>query len=591
MTPLSYDITIIVISMEEDYMFDYIFVRVSAFLVMIMAAISALSSGAGNFSNVAPPSLESPAWPIWSHQHWVWENSGTQQSAMQLVDDYRAMGVPVGAVIIDRPWATDSNTFVPDPERYPDLGDYVEAFHDKDVKVIMWATSVVNETASNYQQGKENGYFLNGGKTVKWWGGKGAFIDYTNPEAVNWWHSQMDKVLDMGIDGWKVDGTDPYILLLAPARGYDGKTVSWEQYREQTYRDFFDYTREKLGDDRIISARPVDDQLFKLGIWPSSTTRDINFAGWVGDNDNDWGGLRHALNNMFASAKYNFVSYGSDIGGFRSDDNMYKDVFIRWAQLGAFCPVMENGGGGEHRPWMFDEETLDIYRDYAILHTSLIPYIYSSAAYSYEIEKPTMRPQLGEYMYLLGSDILVAPMFEAGAQREVVFPQGEWIYMFDEKTAYTKGTEKLSFELDEFPVFIRKGAIIPMEIPNNETAFGCPISGGRTTVLVYPEQGQGQFGLYEEDKKGSMLSYTMDEGALTLACTNTDRQLLFRICDERQPLGITLPEGGAISEAASMQELSSMSEGYLYENGVLWIAISDITQGTQIRITYQESAD
>ncbi len=187
-------------------MFDYIIARVTAFIVMIMAAISALSSGAGDFSNVAPPSLESPAWPMWSHQHWVWENAGTQQSAMQLVDDYRERGIPVGAVIIDRPWATDSNTFVPDPERYPDLGDYVEAFHDKDVKVIMWATSVVNETASNYQQGKENGYFLNGGKTVKWWGGKGAFIDYTNPEAVNWWHSQMDKVLDMGIDGWKVDG-------------------------------------------------------------------------------------------------------------------------------------------------------------------------------------------------------------------------------------------------------------------------------------------------------------------------------------------------------------------------------------------------
>lgn len=45
------------------------------------------------------------------------------------------------------------------------------------------------------------------GATIKWWHGRGSFIDYTNPNAVSWWHKQMDLALDIGIDGWKCDGT------------------------------------------------------------------------------------------------------------------------------------------------------------------------------------------------------------------------------------------------------------------------------------------------------------------------------------------------------------------------------------------------
>lgn len=529
-----------------------------------------------------PPSLAAPLWPRWVHEHWVWENSGTQESAMALADGYLERGVPVGAVIIDRPWATDSNTFVPDPERYPDLGEYVNMFHEKDIRVMLWATSVVNETASNFAEAKEKGYFLSSGRTVPWWGGRGAFIDYTNPEAVDWWHSQMDRVLDMGIDGWKVDGTDPYVMLLGGARGKSGERISWSDYASACYGDFFNYTREKLGDDRVISARPVDDQIFRAGFPLVFTEREVNFAGWVGDNDNDWGGLRHALNSMFTSSLYNFVSYGSDIGGFRSDDRQHKDVFIRWAQLGAFCPVMENGGGGEHRPWMFDGQTLDIYRKFTVLHTELIPYIYSQAAYSYELEVPTMRPQAGNYIYLLGDDILVAPFYMKGDRRAVVFPRGEWIYMFDEEREYGEGTGVLNFGLDEFPVFIRKGAIIPMEVESDLTGFGTRYSAGFTTVLVYPEEGRRSFGLYEEDAEGTVLSYTKEGGRLTLSAGATDRSLLFRVWGEGEPVRVSGASGEALERAESAQALSRMDAGYFTDGPVTWYAVRDASAGAEL---------
>ena len=70
---------------------------------------------------------------------------------------------------------------------------------------------------------------------------------------------------------------------------------------------------------------------------------------------------------------------GSDIGGYRSSSDYgtlgrTKELFIRWAQLGAFSPLMENGGNGEHRPWMFDNtnQTLDIYRQFVKFHYELV---------------------------------------------------------------------------------------------------------------------------------------------------------------------------------------------------------------------------
>ncbi len=560
------------------------FTKVCMSCAALMLLCVLVSTTSTYFAGKKPAaSLNPPPWPTWAHEHWVWENEGTQESAMSHVKGFLERDIPVGAMIIDRPWSTDVNTFVPDPERYPDLAEQIQLYHDMDVRVILWATSVMNDSSPLYEEGKELGYFLNEGKKVKWWAGESGFIDYTNPEAVEWWHKQMDTVLDMGIDGWKVDGTDPYMMLLTPAKGKGDKNITWAEYRAQCYGDFFHYTRSKLGDDRVISARPVDDQLLKIGTPLVFTTPDINFAGWVGDNDNDWKGLQHALTSIFASSRYDFVSYGSDIGGFRSDDKMYKDVFLRWTQLGAFSPVMENGGGGEHRPWMFDEQTLDIYRKFVKLHTELIPYLYSQAAYSYELQKPTMRPQPGKFTYMLGDELLVAPFYEAGNSRKIVFPKGEWIYLFDEAKTYNSGVKTLDIPLDEAPVFIRKGAILPMNVTSDATGHGTEHSAAYTTVLLYPKDGENSFGLYEEGGKGSMLSYTKDSKTLTVRSTESKRSLLLRIHGEAEPASVTLA-GAPLQKAASMEELTRLGAGYFTENGINWIAVKDVSAGATITV-------
>jgi alpha-glucosidase (family GH31 glycosyl hydrolase) len=76
---------------------------------------------------------------------------------------------------------------------------------------------------------------------------------------------------------------------------------------------------------------------------------------------------------MFHSAWKNYLNFGFDIGGYEGQTNT-KGNFLRWVQLGAMVPLMENGGNGKHAPWLFDEETADIYKTFAVLHTDLMPF-------------------------------------------------------------------------------------------------------------------------------------------------------------------------------------------------------------------------
>ena len=421
-------------------------------------------------------------WPSWIFSHWIWEGEGTRQSAQQIMDDYLAQGIPVGAIIIDSPWETGYNTIVVDDSLYPGAQDMVDYFHAKNVKVLFWITGVINiDVQPLYDSIADLGYFMkaNAADTfpavVSWWKGDGSLIDFYNPDALAWWKGLMDNVLDLGIDGWKCDGTD-YYALGAKYSPYLGANVSRLNYSHTYYQLFHDYTRERLGNKRVNMTRPIDNygQIDIGGDFVAFTPKEICFSCWVGDQDGDWGGMEDALNNMYYSDVYGYLAFGSDIGGYRSDEALYpglgrdKELFIRWAQLGALSPLMENGGGGEHRPWMFDEETNNIYRRFVKLHTSLMPYLMTESATAYTNSEALMQFfNKNDYSFMLGPDVFVAPILAAGGNVTVHFPAGDnWVYLFDSTVVKTGGSsEALNFALSEFPVYVREGSAYTINDP------------------------------------------------------------------------------------------------------------------------------
>ena len=179
---------------------------------------------------------------------------------------------------------------------------------------------------------------LNDGKLVKWWHGYGGFLDYFNPKAVEWWHKLMDKVLDIGVDGFKCDGTDPMVFLLRPwpYSSHAKKFIFSHNYGHRYYGDFYNYTKSK-NQNGLIMARPTDT--FQTYTSWNYAPHYVMFSGWVGDQDSSSDGLKKAMYNVLKSAWSGYLNFGFDIGGYRGQ-NISKSIFLRWVQVGSLLPFM-----------------------------------------------------------------------------------------------------------------------------------------------------------------------------------------------------------------------------------------------------------
>jgi len=165
--------------------------------------------------------------------------------------------------------------------------------------------------------------------------------------------------------------------------------------------------------------------------------------------------------------------------------------------MGAFLPLMENGGGGNHFPWLFDNptDTTTIYKNFVDIHYQLQPYFLSAGSTAYSTGVSVITPLADEVIfpghrweYLLWTDIYVAPVVEDSLYRVVTFPDGNsWIYWFDNTRVYSGGsTVNLTVPLSEFPAFHRKGAILPLHVDSDESLFGDTHSKGLLTVVIHP---------------------------------------------------------------------------------------------------------
>jgi alpha-glucosidase (family GH31 glycosyl hydrolase) len=435
------------------------------------------------------PGTTPPITPRWAFEPWAWEdNTNTRQSTEALIAGYISRQIPVGAVIIDSPWETTFNTLSWDTTRYPSPQAMIDGFHTQGVKVIMWLTAFVDTDAPQYQTAKAQNYGVNNNTNATWWKGTGLHVDITNPAAATWWNGLLGGILANGIDGWKLDRGADYIGdPITTAAG----SMSAVNFKKRLSADFFDTTISK-NPNGIVMVRPYDAAQGGVGSDVSKCS-----MGWVGDHDGGFSGIATQMSDIYTSAQMGYGAPGVEVGGYVNAPS--KNSLIRYAEFGALTPLMENGGtnGGQsqHLPWFWDAATVTTYQYFATLHSELGSYNFSYGVDAHLTGTSIIRgSDKVKGQHLLGDQLLASVITTDVTTKSVSFPTGSnWIDYWNEDTVFTGGTTtQYAAPLAQYPIFIKTGAIIPMDVKTAVAGHGDTTSAGKITVLVYP-QGKSSF--------------------------------------------------------------------------------------------------
>jgi alpha-glucosidase (family GH31 glycosyl hydrolase) len=444
--------------------------------------------------------------PLWAFGYL--QSHRTLASRQEILDEakiFREKKLPCDALIYlgtgfcPSGWNTDNGEFTFNPTVFPDPPQIIRELHSGHFKVVLHAV-LEGKTLTGTVSDPCTAAPLPSGRTPD-----GRWPD---DRRVSCYWPVHQSVLDLGIDGWWPDQGDG---LDAPSR----------------------LARIRMYYDGCLRSRP-NERPFALHRNGHPGMQRYGAFLWSGDVYSTWETLRTHVPVAINTALSGIPFWGTDIGGFIPTKEFTAELYLRWFQFGAFCPLFRaHGRTWKLRlPWGWNtgdagpseiETSVDaanpdpgdlhnpqvevVCRKFLELRSQLMPYLYSAVREAHQTGVPIVRALWLHYpadraavargdQYLWGRDILVAPVVEKGAtSRAVYLPAGPW-YDFWTEATLVGGREVIRpVDLATMPLFVRAGAIVPLGPVRQYT--GEP-SEAPTTIQVYPG-GDGAFTLYEDD--------------------------------------------------------------------------------------------
>ena len=243
-------------------------------------------------------------------------------------------------------------------------------------------------------------------------------------------------------------------------------------------------------------ASPGDWENFAKGFQnraPSNTTEGL--ARWanvayVGDLPVGFAGLKEAVRRVLALAP-TVAAPMAELTGYDNEGDSIPDeeVYYRRLHFGALQPVMAHTPFANSDPWRreYGPGLVKAYRFWAWFHKQLVPYFYSLAYRMHEDpSQPVLRAGPMPDSLLIG-DTIYAPIVTSPTERmDIELPPGEWIDYWHESRVVSGSLPGFPVPLGQEPIFIRRGAIIPLKVERDYTGLGSVKSADALTLLVYP---------------------------------------------------------------------------------------------------------
>jgi len=379
-----------------------------------------------------------------------------------------ALEIPFGVYWVDRPWATGLygyDDFKWDPERFPQAERMLDWIQRKEKRFLLWIAPWL--MGDMLEVAEERGFLIPGSRYVNPENPAEVrqLLDFSNPDAVEWWGVYLATVIDDGVDAFKLDRSEELMPDSREIVLHSGNTAREEhnRYPLRYIRGAFEQARQHRGDENFLMMPRA-----------AYTGSQQYGAFWGGDIATGPWGLRAALIAVQRSAFMGFPVWGSDTGGYWGDFELYThENMARWLAFSCFTPIMEVGPVWNRALWdmpkepAYDPALIATYRLYATIHTRLIDYSYNQARIASEQGTPIVRPMAMAFpgdeqaaaewdQYLYGPDILVGVIWQNDVREHTVYlPDGEW------RDAWTgeifEGPQEVALETPRYkiPVFVR----------------------------------------------------------------------------------------------------------------------------------------
>jgi alpha-D-xyloside xylohydrolase len=465
---------------------------------------------------------DAPMFGKWAYGFWQCKNRyKSQEEILSIARKYRELHIPLDNIVQDWFWWNRKGEHVFN-SNYPDPQRMVNDLHAMNVHLMIsvWPFFEPGSTAYDYMD--RQGWFVEKFKYDKlpYHRAGMAVYDATSSEARKYYWQLMNNALfKIGIDAWWLDTVEPETegqqenILLGHKLAIGSGDRFVNLYPLMTTGGVYDGQRAASDKKRV----------FILARSAFAGEQRNAAAVWSGDINSDWESFKRQIPAGLNYAISGMPYWTTDIGGFVSgnpDDPEYRELFIRWFEYGAFCPIFRVHGTrttNQNELWSYGAEAQKTLTAYDRLRYRLMPYIYSTAWMVTHDHYTPMRPLVMDFSgdsrvlnigdeFLFGPAILVGPVTEPGARtRHMYLPKTRWFDFWTGKSIDGGKTIDAAAPLEQMPLFVRAGSIVALG-PDVEYAAQKPADP--IELRIY-RGADGAFTLYEDENDG----YAYEKGS------------------------------------------------------------------------------
>lgn len=367
-----------------------------------------------------------------------------------------------------------------DKTQFPDPPAMLKRLKERGLGICVWINPYIAQRSSLFDEGVKNGYFIKNtdGSVFQcdMWQPGMAIVDFTNPEACEWYASKIRALCDMGVTAIKTDFGERIPTKVKYFSGED--PVKMHNYYTYLYNKLvFNVLKDYYGENQAcLFAR-------------SATAGGQQFpVHWGGDCSAEYSSMAETLRGGLSLCASGFGYFSHDIGGFEATAS--PDVYKRWCAFGLMSTHSRLHGSTSYRvPWAYEEDTPEnpenacaVLRFFTKLKGRLMPYLFSQAVKTSSTGVPMMRAMVIDFaedpaclfldrQYMLGDNLLCAPVLSEDGVVQYYLPEGKWTDIITGETIEGGRYVKKKCSYLEMPVLAKPGSIIVYGDFNNSFEY------------------------------------------------------------------------------------------------------------------------